>query len=251
MALVDAIYIRSLPKLHYNDVKTALLAGRHVLCESPLTLSREETDELFQIALDNNLILMEAIKTAYSTAFRRLLLLIKSGKIGEVVSVDVTCTSIRSECNEWDGVSEWAPTALLPVFEILGVDYKDKKIITFQKDGKNAFAKFDFLYEKAVATIKVGSGVKAEGSLIVSGTEGYIYVPAPWWKTDYFEIRYEDQNKNKRYFYQLDGEGIRYELVAFLKSIETTKDLGNIDHSITSEISAVMQAFEGREYTVL
>ena len=41
--------------------------------------------------------------------------------------------------------------------------YEDKKIITFQKDGKNTFAKFDFLYEKAVATIKVGSGVKAEG----------------------------------------------------------------------------------------
>ena len=68
--------------------------------------------------------------------------------------------------------------------------------------------------------MKVGKGVKSEGELIISGTKGYIYVPAPWWKTDYFEIRYENPVDNKRYFYQLDGEGIRYEIVSFLKSIE-------------------------------
>ena len=43
-------------------------------------------------------------------------------------------------------------------------------------------------------------GVKSEGELIISGTKGYIYVPAPWWKTDYFETRFEDQSENKRYF---------------------------------------------------
>ena len=28
---------------------------------------------------------------------------------------------------------------------------------------------------------------------MISGTKGYAYVPAPWWKTDYFELRYEIQ----------------------------------------------------------
>lgn len=40
----------------------------------------------------------------------------------------------------------------------------------------------------------------------------------PWWKTDYFEVRFEDSSLNKRYFYQLDGEGIRYKLVSFLRT---------------------------------
>ena len=53
--------------------------------------------------------------------------------------------------------------------------------------------------------------------MIVSGTKGYIYVPAPWWKMDYFEVRYENPADNRRYFYQLDGEGIRYELVEFAR----------------------------------
>lgn len=59
---------------------------------------------------------MEAIKTAYATAFSRLLLLIKGGRIGEIVSVDCTCTSLRKNQSEWSGIHEWGPTALLPVF---------------------------------------------------------------------------------------------------------------------------------------
>ena len=35
--------------------------------------------------------------------------------------------------------------------------------------------------------------------------DDFILVPAPWWKTDYFEVRFERQEENKRYFYQLDG----------------------------------------------
>ena len=48
-----------------------------------------------------------------------------------------------------------------------------------------------------MATSKTGLGVKSEGQLIISGTKGYIVVDAPWWKTQSFEIKYEDKN-NKR-----------------------------------------------------
>ena len=55
--------------------------------------------------------------------------------------------------------------------------------------------------------------------MVISGTKGYAYVPAPWWKTDYFEIRFEDQNLNKKYFYPFIGEGLRYEIKDFVSSI--------------------------------
>ena len=71
-----------------------------------------------------------------------------------------------------------------------------------------------------MATAKVGSGAKSRVVSVVSGAQrANIYVPAPWWKTDYFEIRYEDPADNRRYFYQLDGEGIRFEWVSFLRMI--------------------------------
>lgn len=239
---VDAVYIRSLPAEHYNHIQTAIKAGKHVLCESPVSLNKEQTKELFELAKEKNVILMEAIKTAYATAFSRLLLLVKGGRIGEIVSVDCTCTSLRKNQSEWSGIHEWGPTALLPVFELLGTDLKDFRITSHSSNGKNDFTKIDFWFAKAVASVKVGDGVKSEGELIVSGTKGYIYVPAPWWKTDYFEIRYEDQCQNKRYFYQLDGEGIRYELVAFTRAIERGRAISNIDQNVSFAISDVMNA---------
>ncbi len=110
----------------------------------------------------------------------------------------------------------------------------------------------DFVYKKAVASVKVGRGVKSEGELIISGTEGYIYVPAPWWNTDYFEIRYEDPTHNKRYFYQLDGEGIRYELVAFLKSINTGRNNTYVERKVSETFGKVLDKFyNGSVYSLM
>lgn len=228
---VDAIYLLSHPRRHYEQILEAIKRKKHVLCEAPVASDGQTYRELFDLAQKNQCVLMSAIKTAYSTAYARMLLLIKSGMIGNVVSVDATCTSLRKIEKDnprylseaWDSLYDWGPTACLPVFDILGSDYRSvNKVSAFANadTGFHAFAKMDFVYDSAVATIKVGSGVKSEGELIVSGTKGYIYVPAPWWKTDYFEIRYENAENNRRYFYPLEGEGIRYEIVAFLKAID-------------------------------
>lgn len=252
----DAVYIISHPTLHYRDIKLALENGKHVLCESPLVLSTQELDELISLAHSKNLILMEAIKTAYATAYNRLLLMIKSGKIGKVLSVDATCTSLMHSTEaesinyslEWNSMCAWGPTAFLPILQILGTDYKNVSITSKMINSKerfDAFSKVDFTYGGAVATAKVGKGVKSDGTLIVSGTEGYIHVPAPWWKTDYFEIRYENQDNNRRYFYQLDGEGIRYELVAFSRAIEKNKSESYVEYKVTRAITEIVEAFHG------
>jgi hypothetical protein len=61
--------------------------------------------------------------------------------------------------------------------------------------------------------------MKVEGELMITGTKGYVYVPAPWWRPAYFEIRYEDLRDVKKYFYNYEGEGLRYMLYAFLHAI--------------------------------
>lgn len=258
---VDAVYIRSQPAFHYDQIRAALLAGRHVLCEAPRTLSVSQWEELASLAEKKNVILMDAIKTAYATAYERLLLLLKAGKIGDVISVDATCTSLLMTDEEgkgdlgynWDNIYEWGPTALLPVLQILGTEYSDLRMAVHYADEEkkhDAFTKMEFVYPSAVASIKTGNGVKSEGELIVSGTKGYVYVPAPWWKTDYFEIRYENQEKNRRYFYQLDGEGIRYELVAFAKAIADGKNLQAISPAISKAICALMESFVNKKCIV-
>ena len=249
----DAVFVVSHPFRHYDHVRRALLKGKHVLCEPPVAMRSQELDELFQLADRRGLILMDAIKTAYATAYYRLLLLLKSGCIGEIVSVDVTCTSLKITPNEmpqldqkWSSICAWGPLAMLPIFQVLGTDYLDKTITTCFIDEPSrfdAFTKIDFLYRNAVGSLKVGKGIKSEGEMIISGTKGYIYVPAPWWKTDYFEVRYEKQSDNRRCFYQLDGEGIRYELVNFVRSIETKAVSCYVERDVTAEITKVMESF--------
>lgn len=260
----DALYIISAPELHYSQIKQALERGKHVLCESPVTLRPEEWRELKALAAEKKVVLLDAIKTAYSMAYNRLLLLAKSGIIGDIVSVDTSCTSllefdptqdINQEQLEWNSVCAWGPTAMLPIFQLLGTDYVSKRIVTRFVDEErsyDAFTSIMFIYPHAVASLKVGQGVKSEGEMVVSGTKGYIYVPAPWWKTDYFEVRYEDPHNNKRYFYQLDGEGLRYELLSFLKTIRLERDFNYVADTISEEIVKVLADFYARhEMTVI
>lgn len=244
----DAVYIATHPSLHYAHIEKALLLGKHVICEAPLALNVDECKRLYELADDRNLILFEAIKTAYSTAFHRLILLAKMGKIGKVVSVDATCSSLadlqgisaNSLSEKWGTFDAWGPTALLPVFELLGEKYITCDIDVAYLDREqtfDGFVKASFAFSDAVATVKIGKAVKSEGTLIISGTEGYIYVPAPWWKTDYFEIRRERQEETRRYFYQLEGEGIRQMLVSFLKSIESGHNASRIHRNFSFAVA--------------
>ena len=225
-AKVDAVYIASPHYTHYMYAKDALLAGKHVLCETPFVFKEAEAEELYRLAEERGLTLMVALKTAYCPAFGHLLSLLKSGAIGEIVEVNASTTTLMSEDSDkldsryyGGSMNENACFTLLPILKLLGTDYRRINFYSKIKNDVDVFTKALFQYDHGVASFQVGLGVKTEGNLVVSGTKGYAYVPAPWWKTDYFEVRYEDQNKNKKYFYPFDGEGLRYEIKEFVSSI--------------------------------
>lgn len=243
---VDAIYLATHSAGHCREIKAALHKGVHVLCESPIAKSEKECAELQDLAIRKGVILMDAIKTAYATAYARMLLLAKSGKIGRVVSVDATCTSLSGPKNR-SAMDFWGPTAFLPAVQLFGDNWESEffsACCSCDDENRDTFVKANFDYSNATASFKVGSSVKAEGELVIAGTEGYIYVPAPWWKTDYFEIRRENPNDNKRYFYQLDGEGIRYQLVAFVRAIEKGSSFSGVSRQDSIAIARMLERFE-------
>lgn len=249
---VDAIYLETCPDGHYREIKKALNKGVHVLCESPIAKKEEECVELQALASSKGLILMDAIKTAYATAYARMLLLAKSGKIGRVVSVEATCTSLSTPKGQ-HSIETWGPTAMLPIVQLLGDEWLTESYsacFTADNPKCDSFVKATFNYQEATASFKVGSSVKAEGDLVIAGTDGYIYVPSPWWKTDYFEIRRENPNDNKRYFFQLDGEGIRYQLVAFVRAIEKGTSFSGVSKKDSAAIARMLEHFEKGENVI-
>lgn len=223
---VDAVYIASPHLSHYFYAKGALLAGKHVLCEIPMTLSGKEARELYKLAEDNDLVLLEANKTAFCPAFGHVVTLVKSGIVGDVVDVRASLSKVvAAPTRELDvaqgggAMNEHASLTLLPVVKLLGKEFNNIQFYSKMGDGVDIYTKIGISYPHATASVTLGVGVKTEGDLVISGTKGYLYVPAPWWLTDYFEVRYEDRTKNKKYFYSYDGEGLRYEIQEFISMI--------------------------------
>ncbi|MBP3763130.1 MAG: Gfo/Idh/MocA family oxidoreductase [Bacteroidales bacterium] len=223
---VDLVYVASPHLTHYDYTKRALLADKHVLCEIPFMLSKEEVLELYRLADERNLVLMEASKTAYCPAFGHIVTLVKSGIIGDVVDVKASLSKmVPPPTRELDAeqaggaMTEHAPLTLLAIIKLLGIDWRDVDFHSRMENGVDIYTKGVMNYPHATASFTLGIGVKTEGNLVISGTKGYIYVPAPWWLTDFFEVRYEDQTKNKKYFYSYDGEGLRYEIQEWLSII--------------------------------
>lgn len=223
---VDAVYVASPHLTHYDYTKRALYAGKHVLCEIPFMLSGEQAKEMYHYAEANDLVLLEASKTAYCPSFNHLVTLVKSGIIGEVVDVKVSLSKIVScPTRELDAMqaggamNEHAPLSLMAIIKFLGLDYTDVNFHSKVENGVDIYTKTVLNYPHATSSATLGIGVKTEGNMIISGTKGYVYVPAPWWLTSFFEVRYEDQTKNRKYFYSYDGDGLRYEIQEFMSMI--------------------------------
>ena len=222
----DAVYVASPHYTHFDYVKAALEAGKDVLCETPFVLHLSEAEKLYTIAESNHRTLMVAHKTAYCPAFRHLVTMLKSGVIGKIVDINASVTTLTDECsskldhNKFGGsMNENACFPLLPIIKLLGREVRNVNFYSIMKNDVDIYTKAVFRYDNATASFQVGLGAKTEGNMTVSGTKGYIYVPAPWWKTDYFEQRFEDQNLNRKCFFPFMGEGLRYEIREFISHI--------------------------------
>lgn len=253
---VDAVYIATPHLSHYELTKQAILASKHVLCEIPLVLEVEQARELYALAEEQGVILMEANKTAHCPAFNHLMVMIKSGAIGEVVDIEASLSRLLPDRTrrEFDAAQaggsmyESAVYPLLPIFKLLGTDYKNLNIYSRIENGVDIYTKGVLRYPTAVCSFKLGLGVKTEGNLVISGTKGYAYVEAPWWKTDYFELRYEDQNQNKKFFYKWDGEGLRYEIQEWMSCILNKRfSSARLRRRESIAMAGVMQQFTERK----
>lgn len=204
---IDAVYIASPHLTHYDYAKKSLSAGKHVLCEIPFMLSAMQARKLYDYADKRNLVLLEASKTAFCPSFNHLVTLVKSGVIGDVVDVKTSLSKmVSAPTRELDksqaggAMNEHASLNMMAIIKILGREYEKVNFYSKIENGVDIYTKANICYPHATASMTLGIGIKTEGNMIISGTKGYVYVPAPWWLTDFFEIRYEDQTKNKKFF---------------------------------------------------
>ena len=221
----DAIYIHRPIDEHFKIIMEALEHGCHVVCVPPIFMNAEEAEQAYRLAEQKGLVLFEGIRTLYLPAFEHLTLLVKSGFIGAVKDIDVSCSQIPQDFDEqvkhkYNGsIYDWCTTAMLPFVKLSGKPIEECKLYNFSRDEFSYFVRGIIMTDTMTGSIKIGKGIKFEGELVITGTKGYIYVPSPWWKTEYFEIRYEDLRDTKKYFYNYNGYGHRYMFLHFVHLI--------------------------------
>ncbi len=103
---VDAVVIATPVRTHYQLAKEALLHGKHVLVEKPLTASVAEAEELIALANEQQRILMVGHTFEYSPAVNELRKLVQGGDLGKIYCIEAERLNLglfRSDINViWD-----------------------------------------------------------------------------------------------------------------------------------------------------
>lgn len=83
-ANVDIVYVATPHASHYTIAKASLEAGKHVLCEKPLTLNARDARSLTDLAQEKGLFLMEAVWSRFLPSVQRAAEIIAAGELGEI-----------------------------------------------------------------------------------------------------------------------------------------------------------------------
>lgn len=255
---IKAVYIDTALEEHYILIKKALEAGKHVLCESPLALHKSELKELLTLAHKNKLLLLTALKTAFLPAFNQLLSELKTGIIGEIKEVRATRTSLYKEKDYPDTFMAQGATNILSSYPALLINkvLGRSRDITFFDQGTEGYDVSNLIISKhkggAIGISNVATGIKSEGDAVISGTKGYVYIPAPWWLTRQFHVRFEDEHKSHTFKYEFDGCGLRYMIAEFISLIQRGERKSEmLTHKDMIGINRVLLEYNERKFKEL
>lgn len=229
---IDAVYISKIAN-QYDYIKTALENKKHILFERNNNLTENEIHELYNLAKKNNLILFEAITTIYSPGFSRLSSMLKAGTIGKIKSMDITYSRIENDIND----SLVYP--LIAISKIIETEYLSVDKFDVVEKNKITYKKVNIKFKNSIASLQVTKNMKLNDEITIIGTSGYVIVEKPWWKTEVYTVYNEE--KTRKYSFDFDEEGIRYELSDFLNTITTNDNYQKIFESESKFVSKVME----------
>lgn len=214
----DIIYVKCAEAKRADYCRRALEQGKYVLCEAPITHDHELLEQLFALAREKNVFLIEEIPMVYLRAFTQLVWLLRGGLVGDIVSIQC---SISDE--GWSGGKSLYDLLIYPIcatLKLLGRDYK--RITNNQvRIGENSL--YDVVtvsYDNAMAVLEASTGVAIGNRMNIIGKLGQVTLDNQWWNTGYFEAKLHGQENVKHYSFNFEGNGIRYLLHEMLIMIQ-------------------------------
>lgn len=184
---IQIIYIATPHTFHYDYIKKALNAGKHVLCEKAITVNADQFDEVEKLAKEKNLILSEGFTLYHMPIYQKVKKLIDSGKLGKIKLIQVNFGSLK----DYDPSNRFfnkslAGGALLDIggyataFARMFLSKQPESILTTVKffetgvDEQSGIILKNTHDEMAVMALSMRAKQPKRG--VISGTKGYIEI---------------------------------------------------------------------------
>lgn len=219
---VDIIYIATPHSFHFDHTLLSLLNKKAVLCEKPMGISEPEVNIMIQTAKEHQLLLMEAMWTAFLPAIMQVEAMVKEGQIGLVrhLSADFGFKSIYDAKSRLFNKSlaggSLLDIGIYPLFiSILMLGYPENIVAYSNKSNTDVDIDCTILLRFANgATASLYSSLlcHTDTKCEIIGTEGKILIPGRFHEQEYFMITKNNEptstihcgRKGKGYLYEIE-----------------------------------------------
>ena len=252
---VEIIYVATPHHNHAALSIAAMNAGKHVLCEKPMGINKNQVEDMINAAQKNNRFLMEALWTRFNPAINAVLQKIEKNEIGAVnyLNADFTFKAEQDENSRLINMN-LAGGALLDVgiypiflaYILFGMPEEIVATARFFESGADVQTGIIFRYPQAMANIMGGFASTSDAVARICGTKGRILLDARWHETQGFTLVTEEGEQHlavpkigKGYTYEMEecarciGEG---QIESLVWSHRHSLDLVELMDSIRQQI---------------
>lgn len=236
---IDAVYVATPHNFHKKNCLDALNAGKHVLCEKALALSVSDAAEIFQVAKNKGLFVMEAVWTRFLPTALKAKQWVDNGRIGKVKYMDASSTCYVDEANKNDRrLDRNAAGGALYELGIYGfymtqwfndADILDCNVLTNVTDsGVDGYDLISLrLSDNVLVSIRCAITYLAKDYVCIYGEKGHVVMTPHAYCPTRVEL-YNSDHIIRDSFEQVYDYGLKYEIMHFVQSIQ--------DHKRESEI---------------
>lgn len=241
---IDIIYIATPHTFHYEYIKKALNAGKHVFCEKAITINAKQFDEVAALAKEKHLLLMEGLTLYHMPIYQKMQDMIAAGKFGEIKMIQINFGSLK----DYDPKNRFfnkdlAGGALLDIggyataFAMSFMDEYPESINTTVKFFETGVDEQSGIILKnsqgQIAVMSLSMRAKQPKRGLVSGTKGYFEI-SNYPRGTEADITYTQSAHEETHVKVTAGDSdqaLEYEITDFQKYVEQGHDNGELKKS--------------------
>ena len=181
---VDLVYIATPHAFHYEQMKECITHGKHVICEKAFTLNSKQAEEVLSLAKKHNVLVAEAMLTAYLPSRNLIRNLLDSKEIGDVVSYNGVFANslmhVERVVTKSLGGGALLDIGIYPLYfaiSMFGTNFEVKDIQIKQYQGIDASTTFTLSYPNGF-TANIYTSIEEEKGIYgdIIGTNGRIHI---------------------------------------------------------------------------